>query len=995
MKSNKTKSAMTALVVAAMLCSAAMPIRAAEAQWVNNNGTWSYVKEDGSIAKGWIKDNNCWYAFDDNGAMRTGWIASNEHWYFMGESGVMQADAWVEDNGARYYIKGTGVMAKDYVKDGYELTVDGKAIPLAESKSVVLTDPEALEGEVIEGNLYVDVTTAKALELKGVTVKGKLVVIGDNKTAGKLTITDSKIEAISTQTRNTEVVLSGETEVKTIVLEETAAVTPDKNFKGEVEKIEVQSTTKGEVVIEVPAQEVSTRTYASVDIQAPVESLEVKTDTQIKVNADVKNVVVTESAKDTKVEVSKGSTVGTITANAPVKIEGNGTINKVEANVDGVEAGKDTVIKDVETGKDVEKAPEVNKPSTGGSTGGSSSGGSETRPTVNKLTVEKITGLSAPAAAVKNQNAITVKFEDNVYKVRSNNTLESYASSNTEQGEGKWIGFVLDTGESSIIGLSVDTGNGWYAFTEADVAEAATVGASEGKFVFWMKAEEPNRSIKVKKGTNGIEKTVTIKYNSLVDLATQAKDRLKNIQESNLNMDWDTVITAAYYQSELSAAAVTDNSLTETLNTLNNYYKSITELDLSGENTSQYDISTGALTMFTGLKELNLSGTGISELGGLVGLTNLEKLDISNNRLTTATNDDRLGALANLTSLNELNLSNNKGITALSAIAGLSELTTLDISSTSITDFNVFWNESAARFANLTYLKATNIQGLESIAGLVEIVKEKDFSSDGKTWNLSGSTLKEDKDNHIKAISDKFTDGSFIAPTISTTSEDNVKDLGEISLKPNGSGEHTITFTPFEEAENYEFVLLNNYGYELLTMYSEGTEDIDKVTLEELVTIPPIETIQSLNVLTIEIRALNNNDDLLAKGSLNISFKTNVDNVSTSFTAMFIENGVLEVELNSSVDLSKANTVEIFTKCTCHEGESRRTNIYRAIPEDFVDNKVSWLGKVFDLNVHTTWESKVILDKCEYDQVTDTYTINITQLNNGNYVTVTMPTKIE
>ena len=372
MKSNKTKSAMTALVIAAMLCSAAMPIRAAEAQWVNNNGTWSYVKEDGSIAKGWIKDNNCWYAFDDNGAMRTGWIASNEHWYFMGESGVMQADAWVEDNGARYYIKGTGVMAKDYVKDGYELTEDGKAIPLAESKSVVLTDPEALEGEVIEGNLYVDVTTAKALELKGITVKGKLVVIGDNQTAGKLTITDSKIEAISTQTRNTEVVLSGETEVKTIVLEETAAVTPDKNFKGEVEKIEVQSTTKGEVVIEVPAQEVSTRTYASVDIQAPVESLEVKTDTQIKVNADVKNVVVTESAKDTAIEVSKGSTVGTLTADAPVSIDGKGTVNKVEANVDGVEAGKDTVIKDVETGKDVEKAPEVNKPSTGGSSSGGS-----------------------------------------------------------------------------------------------------------------------------------------------------------------------------------------------------------------------------------------------------------------------------------------------------------------------------------------------------------------------------------------------------------------------------------------------------------------------------------------------------------------------------------------------------------------------------------------------------------------------------------------------
>ena len=403
MKVNKTKSAMTALVIAAMLCSAAMPIRAAEAQWVNNNGTWSYVKEDGSIAKGWIKDNDCWYAFDDNGAMRTGWIASNEHWYFMGESGVMQADAWVEDNGARYYIKGTGVMAKDYVKDGYELTVDGKAIPLAESKSVVLTDPEAIEGEVIEGNLYVDVTTAKALELKGVTVKGKLVVIGDNKTAGKLTITDSKIEAISTQTRNTEVVLSGETEVKTIVLEETAAVTPDKSFKGEVEKIEVQSTTKGEIVIEVPAQEVSTRTYASVDIQAPVESLEVKTDTQIKVNADVKNVVVTESAKDTAIEVSKGSTVGTLTADAPVKIEGSGTIEKVEANVDGVEAGKDTVIKEVEKSEEVEKAPEVNKPSTGGSSGG----GSEPSITYYTVTFKDMDGNTIDTQTVEQGKLVT------------------------------------------------------------------------------------------------------------------------------------------------------------------------------------------------------------------------------------------------------------------------------------------------------------------------------------------------------------------------------------------------------------------------------------------------------------------------------------------------------------------------------------------------------------------------------------------------------------
>ena len=84
MKSNKTKSAVTALVVAAMLCSVTLPIKAVESQWVNNDGLWSYVKNDNSLATGWLEDGDCWYVFDENGIMRTGWIASHEHWYFMG-----------------------------------------------------------------------------------------------------------------------------------------------------------------------------------------------------------------------------------------------------------------------------------------------------------------------------------------------------------------------------------------------------------------------------------------------------------------------------------------------------------------------------------------------------------------------------------------------------------------------------------------------------------------------------------------------------------------------------------------------------------------------------------------------------------------------------------------------------------------------------------------------------------------------------------------------
>lgn len=365
-----THSAATAYLVAAMLCTVITPVQAAETQWLMNDGKWSFLMPDGSKASGWINDGDCWYAFDNDGFMRTGWIASNEHWYFMGESGVMQSDAWVEDMGTWYFIKGTGIMAKDYVKDGYELTADGKAIPLDESNSLVINNSDNLEGKVIEGNLYIDASAVKEFELSGVTIKGKLVVVGDNITSGKIIVKDSVIETISNQTRGTEVILSGNAEIKHIVLEETALIKPDNKFKGEVDTFEIQSMVISDVNVEIPAHDVTTRTYAPIDINAPVDNLEVIVNTEINVNEDVKNIQVDESAKDTKLDVAKGSVVGTIVADAPIKIDGKGTVNKVEANTDGVEEGEDTIIKEVEKGADVDKAPNENKPSGGGSGGG-------------------------------------------------------------------------------------------------------------------------------------------------------------------------------------------------------------------------------------------------------------------------------------------------------------------------------------------------------------------------------------------------------------------------------------------------------------------------------------------------------------------------------------------------------------------------------------------------------------------------------------------------
>ena len=338
-KKNKTRAIATCAMVSALVLSATVtPVKAA-GQWQETNGNWNYTNE-GKLTTGWQEIDNNWYDFDETGKMQTGWIASAEHWYFLGESGIMQNDAWVTNtDGSKFYIKGTGVMATDYVKDGYELDSSGKAVFMTQTTSVELTQQMDINNKVIEGNLYIDTTLAKELLIKGVTVTGKLVLLGDNKTQTKLTITDSNINAISTQTRDSEIVLSGTTTVKNVVLEETTKVTPDKDFKGKVDKIEVQSTTKGEVVISVPAKEVSSRTFATVDIQAPVDKLDIKKNTTVNINADVKEVTINEFAAGTKVEVSKGNTVGTINTEVKVEVGGSGNVDKLT----GAGKGESTV----------------------------------------------------------------------------------------------------------------------------------------------------------------------------------------------------------------------------------------------------------------------------------------------------------------------------------------------------------------------------------------------------------------------------------------------------------------------------------------------------------------------------------------------------------------------------------------------------------------------------------------------------------------------------
>ncbi len=86
--------------------------------WVKaENGTWSYLKEDGSKATGWVKDNGTWYYLNAEGVMQTGWAKVDGTWYYLKSSGAM-ATGWVKDNGTWYYLKSSGAMATGWYQVG-------------------------------------------------------------------------------------------------------------------------------------------------------------------------------------------------------------------------------------------------------------------------------------------------------------------------------------------------------------------------------------------------------------------------------------------------------------------------------------------------------------------------------------------------------------------------------------------------------------------------------------------------------------------------------------------------------------------------------------------------------------------------------------------------------------------------------------------------------------------------------------------------------------
>lgn len=94
-----------------------------------------------------------------------------------------------------------------------------------------------------------------------------------------------------------------------------------------------------------------------------------------------------------------------------------------------------------------------------------------------------------------NQDAVTVTQSGNTITISgSMNSLNSYASTNPQQGSGKWIGLDMNSGLDSIVGVKWGDS---YTMDESDVAEANSVNLPAGHFIFWVKAEDLPRTIKV------------------------------------------------------------------------------------------------------------------------------------------------------------------------------------------------------------------------------------------------------------------------------------------------------------------------------------------------------------------------------------------------------------------------------------------------------------------------------------------------------------------
>lgn len=238
--------------------------------------------------------------------------------------------------------------------------------------------------------------------------------------------------------------------------------------------------------------------------------------------------------------------------------------------------------------------------------------------------------------------------------------------------------------------------------------------------------------------------------------------------------------------------------------------QAITELDLKGTNDTQI-INLRGIESFTNLAELNLSGNAITNMSQVSTLSNLKKLNMTGNPVneniletislltglteldmtSTKMNGDQLEYFKTLDNLNTLILSNNN-ISKLTPIAGLSNITKLDISkNTSFTEFSQIVTHKELVELNISGTGISTLLGIKELGNLeklyaadnTRITKTAGISPLYETYKVDKQTIPYLEKLKILNLSNMGISGN--RPTINFSNLAKLTTLEELHLASN------------------------------------------------------------------------------------------------------------------------------------------------------------------------------------------------------------------
>nr|CAB3221938.1 acidic leucine-rich nuclear phosphoprotein 32 family member A [Phallusia mammillata] len=173
----------------------------------------------------------------------------------------------------------------------------------------------------------------------------------------------------------------------------------------------------------------------------------------------------------------------------------------------------------------------------------------------------------------------------------------------------------------------------------------------------------------------------------------------------------------------------------------------------------------GLTNEFKALSRLSMVKAGLTTLKGFPDLPNLERLDLSDNRISGT-----LSCLKGCTSLTHLNLSDNKikTLDALETLGELPNLTNLDLTNCDVTKVPQYREEVFGLVSNLQFLDGYDANGQEAIDSEDDEADEEEENGQEEN-NVDGSEEDPDDEEEEEDDEDDVDDGHQLNPEVAGT----------------------------------------------------------------------------------------------------------------------------------------------------------------------------------------------------------------------------------